>query len=63
MQSLPTKRLLSIQEAAESLGINRSTIYRLVTAGKIPLIKLGSRSLLDPADLNALIAAGKRVVA
>jgi excisionase family DNA binding protein len=56
-------RLLSIPEAAKSLGINRSTIYRLVTAGKIPLIKLGSRSLLDPADLNALIAAGKRVAA
>jgi len=61
MADQQSTRLLSIPEAAESLGINWSTIYRLVTAGKIPLIKLGSRSLLDPADISALVAAGKKV--
>ena len=58
-----TPRLLTVSEAAESLGIGRTSFYTLVKKGRVPLVQIGGRSLVDPADIAALIAASKRKVA
>lgn len=43
------KLLLRPTEAADALGVSRSTIYELVAAGTVPSIRLG-RSVRVPAE-------------
>jgi len=49
------KMLLSISEAAETLGLSVSTIYRLTSRRAIPHCKIGSRIVFQPAQLEAWI--------
>ena len=39
---------LSIQEAANVLGVGRNFCYELAKTGQIPTIRLGSRKLVGP---------------
>lgn len=41
---------------AKRLGIGRSTLYRLMSQGKLPARKIGSRTLILDADADALLA-------
>jgi excisionase family DNA binding protein len=45
---------LRINDAARALGVCRSTIYNLAAAGKIKIIRIGGRSIVDFASLKAL---------
>ena len=40
-----TKLLLRVPEAAEVVGLSRSTIYELVASRQIPAVKIGRRNL------------------
>lgn len=42
-------------EAANALGVSRTTIYKLAKDGSLPTIKLGSRVLVPIAALNKLL--------
>jgi excisionase family DNA binding protein len=57
--SAPHERLMNIEHAAMALGLSRAALYRLAAAGEIPFVRLGRRVLIDPADLDALIARRK----
>ena len=46
-------KLLSIEEAAELLGLGKPTVYRLTSQRKIPFYKVGSRVLFDADRLTA----------
>ena len=46
----PVKRYYTPEEAQEHLHISRATFYRLVGKGKIEILKIGGKSLVD-ADL------------
>lgn len=59
MQNVATRRLRSISQSADHLNISRASIYRLHQAGLLPFVKLAGRTLVDDADIEALIAAGK----
>ena len=49
-------RLITVSEACEALTISRSTLYRLVAAGKLPLVRLSARRVAVPVSaLNALV--------
>jgi len=54
------KRLLSVEEAAKYLGVQKSTIYSWAWRRKIPSVKMGRRLLFDQEDLDRMIEAGKR---
>jgi len=56
------KRLLSVEEAAKYLGVQKSTIYSWAWRRKIPSVKMGRRLLFDQQDLDRMIEAGKREV-
>jgi len=44
-QNAPTKRLAErINPAAQLLGLSRATIYRLIKAGELDLVKLSERA-------------------
>ena len=54
------KRLISVEDAARYLGVQKSTIYSWAWRRKIPSVKMGRRLLFDREDLDQLIESGKR---
>lgn len=50
--SPPTRLTMSIAEAAELLGISRTTAYELAHIGELPTVRLGRR-ILVPVDRMA----------
>ncbi|HVF78817.1 MAG TPA: helix-turn-helix domain-containing protein [Solirubrobacteraceae bacterium] len=38
----PARTLLTTREVAAQLGVGRSTVYRWITAGQLPAIRIGS---------------------
>jgi excisionase family DNA binding protein len=45
-----TKRVFSVAETAEVLGLSRNSVYRLAQAGKIRTAKTGVRRVLLPRE-------------
>ena len=54
------KRLISVEDAAKYLGVQKSTIYSWAWRRKIPSVKMGRRRLFDQEDLDRMIEVGKR---
>lgn len=52
--------LKSIDEAAEYLGLQPSTLRRWVYERRVPSVKLGRRVLFRPEVLDDLIRRGER---
>ena len=48
------KEFLSVKETCMLLGASRWTIYRLIDNGKIRAAKLGTRTLIQRAEINNL---------
>jgi predicted DNA-binding transcriptional regulator AlpA len=56
------RKKLDTPQAAEYLGLGKSTLDKLRVAGSGPaFIKIGKRVVYDPADLDAWFAAHKRI--
>jgi len=51
------RRLLSVKEAAEFLGVHASTLYRMLKRGEIESFKIGADLRFDPAALERWIAS------
>lgn len=51
------ENLLSVIDAAQRLGISRHTLNCWVSKRKVPFVKLGRRTLFNPADLDRMIKA------
>lgn len=49
--------MLSIAQTVRILGVGRSTLYALIKEGRLPVRKLGKRTLILRADLEQFIAA------
>lgn len=49
------KLLLSAEEAADRLGVGRTTIFELLAAGELQSIKIGRRRLIPVAALAAFV--------
>jgi excisionase family DNA binding protein len=45
---------ISINEAAKALGVGRSSVYGLIKAAKLDVIKIGTRTLITIASINRL---------
>ncbi len=50
---------MSIEEAAWSLGVDRSTIDRLLCDGELPYTRVRSKPVIDPDDLTAMMKRHK----
>jgi excisionase family DNA binding protein len=53
------ENLLNNQQAAEYLNISPHSLRGYVSRGMIPHVKIGRRTLFDPADLRAYIESQK----
>lgn len=49
------RRLYTVVEAAQLLGLGRSTMYELVRRGEIASVRLGRKRLITPATLEGLL--------
>ncbi len=50
-----TRRLLSVQEAADYIGLSPDTVYTMVSQRRIPYVKVGRRTMFDVGLLDAWI--------
>jgi len=57
-----SRRLVSLAEAAATLSISIATARRLVRSGRLPVVRLSRRLLLDTRDLDILISGSKERV-
>lgn len=48
-----------IDEAAKIMSVSRATLYRLITAGKLKTVKIGSIQVVSAKALRALIEKGE----
>jgi len=46
----PIQKHYRIPEVMQLLGLSQSTIYRMVAAGRLKLVKVGKRASAIPAD-------------
>lgn len=58
---MPDMALMSVRAAAERLGIHANTVRRLIARGDLPHVQIGSRILLDPADVEEFVERGRRI--
>lgn len=49
---------LRINDAARTLGVGRTHLYRLISEGRIDTVQLGRRRLVKAASLRKLIEEG-----
>jgi excisionase family DNA binding protein len=55
MTTSPTPLLLSLNEAAQSIGVCRATFYGLMDKGLIESVKIGTRRLIVQDSLVAYV--------
>jgi excisionase family DNA binding protein len=53
--------LNSVTEAAEFLRLSKWTVRAYIRAGKLNVVRLGRRVLIEKAELERLVAEGKAV--
>ena len=51
--------VLSVNEAARVLGIERATLYRLLRAGELESVRVGKRQKFRPEDLEEYLERGR----
>jgi excisionase family DNA binding protein len=54
------RRALSIRETAQTSGLSRATIYRLIEQNKLVTLKIGARRLVLISSIDALLSGGAR---
>ncbi len=45
IEIINAKQLLTVKEAAVSMGVHARTIYRLIESGRLPICKIGNRCI------------------
>ncbi len=59
-----TRRLLyPVSEAAEQLGIHRTSLYELLKCGQLERVKIGRRTLITAESLTAYVGRLRAVAA
>jgi excisionase family DNA binding protein len=56
-ESFPSKRLLTVREVAERLGVSKATVYALCEQGTLPHLRVSNAIRVAPAALEAYVAA------
>ena len=53
---MPDKLAYSVREAADICGVSRTTLYTFLGSEQLPSVKIGARTLVRRADLEAWLA-------
>jgi excisionase family DNA binding protein len=53
--------LITIRQAAEIIGVDKQTVYRLIAKGRLPVVKFGPRLYrIHRADLEEIVERRKQ---
>ena len=52
-----------INDACRALGLSRTTIYRLISAGQLKPVQIAGRTLIPRGEIEALMARAAGVAA
>ncbi len=52
-----TPEMVPLPRAPAVFGLSRSHLYRLAAAGRVRMVKAGSRTLVDAASVRAFLAS------
>jgi len=52
------RQAFSVPEAARMLGVSRATLYKLVAAGRIRVIKIATRTLVPASEIERIARYG-----
>jgi excisionase family DNA binding protein len=58
--TMDRKLALNAREAAHALSISPRTVRRYTADGKLKPVRIGRRVLLEPAELQRLVEAGRK---
>lgn len=58
VEAAPARRAYSPGEAAAVLGIGRTTVYQLVSEGRLRVVKIGVRTLIPATEIDRLLNDG-----
>jgi excisionase family DNA binding protein len=61
MESAVVRKALSVQMAAQMLGISRSMVHKLIRLGELRSVKAGTRTLVPVAAVDEFIEQNSRV--
>ena len=50
---------IGVKEAATALGISHWSVRKMVRRGRLVAVRIGRRVLIEPAELQRLIAHGR----
>jgi excisionase family DNA binding protein len=59
LATAPSRRLLTVDQAAEYLGRTREAVEHMIHSGKLPVVRIDKRVSLDVRDLDRLIEERK----
>jgi len=49
--------LLTVEEAADCLGVGRTYMFQLISRGEVPSVRVGKLRRVKPEDLEAYVAS------
>lgn len=52
----PAPEMVPLPRAPQVFGLSRSAFYRLAADGKIRMVKMGARTLVDAASVRSFLA-------
>ena len=55
LETQANRLAFSLADAASAIGVGKSTLHELIATGKLPVRKLGRRSLVLREDLEAYV--------
>jgi len=55
MEEILKRKTYKVNEVAQSLGLSRTTIYKLIGQGQLQSIKLGASMLIAAESVDALL--------
>lgn len=58
--TMEAPRAYRVPDACRALGVGRSTLYKLASAGKLRLVRIGGRTVVPGAEIERLAKEGTR---
>ena len=49
------EKLLTVKMACDTLALSRTTLYRLITRGELPVVRIGGNVRIRQKDIDAFI--------
>ena len=59
METEPGKLAYTVSEAAEAIGLSKSTVFEMLKDGRLRGLKLGHRRLIRRSELEAVLDAAE----